>query len=984
MRRFLFLSLVLCLLIVPASAQQPNAPIGSTLPRPDPGSSAFCRRPCQRLLLTDAKKTELNARRVANTAEWQANKAYADLIPADWPGLNQTTLGGALGTGGTGTTFTVADGSAFPADATQYRIDLELITATRSGNTLTVVSRGDRFGAGAVSLGAQSHASGAEIWQHMALGDWGSYFGPITAVMEHAGQSGYEQRARMALGQLLLAYASIPDGRYNGNTIRWPWWAIPITYDWVYEHLSANEIGVYAPVIADALRWHVTNMKFCIGACVSRQGLYTASSVANIGNGQIRAILAGAAAIAGDVGEAHGLWADGYRFYNDYMIPAMAHGAFSGGNTPEGSEYITEVWAMGPAILDVVESAIGEDSWARVPGWDLQYAKYVLYATQPGAARHQGGEYTYGTIGVGSTSMTVAGGSENGVASFSVGDNIYVTLAGKDGNSCGIITADPVTATDIVPAGTGTCVPAAQDVGGWIYLTPLSGGDGFEPGFYRIESIEGGKWRLNEAPGTAGSHTAWWSIPTYGYNTVIMGISGSTFTLRDPPPYYASSGIVGHQSSMLAFGDVETYNNYDDYVFLAETMIGHVEVVNRLRRTNPTYAAYLRWQITNTLPVGHTAIWHRLVYDDPTVTPVDYTAAGLPTIYSTELPTSTGFVAGMSDWSRTSTYTYFLVGNEVTGGFDHATHYVNSYGVKRKGVWLSKAVTGYGAGGIHYPPPRYNECGAGYGSAPFVGWAYHNTIAMQGCGTAIFSGSEPLGPAVLERSDVQTTHFYARGEGGETYQYRGRPGRIFQRDYLYIKPDLILFADYVTYSTAGPSPTTWFLQFTGRPSLSTQRITSTYSTQKIVQDVLLPESPSFTEVSHEAEDLYIKGYHVEVQSGVSASSERFCSAIQVMDSDEAPATVSTLTTTNACVVQVEAIASNPSCVAGCVIGFVSGRTPTLPYSYTYTGSPTAQFLYGHAPSTAYHITRSGSTVTVATATGSGDTTSSADGRLAVP
>ena len=68
-----------------------------------------------------------------------------------------------------------------------------------------------------MSLGAQTHASGAEIWQHMALGDWGSYFGPITAIMEHAGQSGYEQRARMALGQLLLAYASIPDGPYNGT-----------------------------------------------------------------------------------------------------------------------------------------------------------------------------------------------------------------------------------------------------------------------------------------------------------------------------------------------------------------------------------------------------------------------------------------------------------------------------------------------------------------------------------------------------------------------------------------------------------------------------------------------------------------------------------------------------------------------------------------------------------------------------------------------
>ena len=414
MRRFLCLSFVLYLLIVPASAQQPNAPIGSTLPvgqpavlqePPGPNTDlapadratdvsitptlAFCTRPCQRLLLTDAKKTELNARRVANTAEWQANKAYADLVPADWPGLNQTTLGGALGTGGTGTTFTVADGSAFPTDATQYRIDLELITATRSGNTLTVVSRGDQFGAG-VSLGARPMRvvlKFGSIWQ-LEIGartsdplprSWNTRANPgMNSVREWPSVSCYWPTPRF------------PMARYNGNTIRWPWWAIPITYDWVYEHLSANEIGVYAPVIADALRWHVTNIKFCIGACVSRQELMQPQCRQHQQR-SIRAILAGAAAIAGDVGEAHDLWADGYQFYNDYMIPAMAHGAFSGGNTPEGSKYITEVWAMGPAILDVVESAIGEDSWARVRGGICRYAKYELYATQPGAARHQGG-----------------------------------------------------------------------------------------------------------------------------------------------------------------------------------------------------------------------------------------------------------------------------------------------------------------------------------------------------------------------------------------------------------------------------------------------------------------------------------------------------------------------------------------------------------------------------------------------------------------
>jgi hypothetical protein len=78
------------------------------------------------------------------------------------------------------------------------------------------------------------------------------------------------------------------------------------------------------------------------------------------------------------------------------------------------------------------------------------------------------------------------------------------------------------------------------------------------------------------------------------------------------------------------------------------------------------------------------------------------------------------------------------------------------------------------------------------------------------------------------------------------------------------------------------------------------------------------------------------------------------------------------------------VAVNTSCPNGCVIGFVKGATPTLPISYTYTAAAPDHYVYGLVPSTAYHITRATKTVTIATATGSGDTTSSTAGRLAVP
>jgi hypothetical protein len=961
-----------------------SSSVSSFTTRADPGPAAFCSRPCQRLLLTSSRKTELSTRRTNNTAEWQQLKSYADVYVPDSL-ATFTTLSASLGTGGVGTTFTVTSGSAFPSASTfQVRIDVELMSVTRSGNTFTVVSRGDILYAH--SMGAQTHASGAEVWWHSTTVEgYGLYAGPVTAMMEHIGQSGYTDKARALFGQMMLAYSPTCPGslceRHNLNTVRPAWWAIAITYDWIRGHLSANEISVYAPILEETARWHLDNLKWCLGGCVTDQGVLEASVVANLGLGQLRAALALSAAVYGDASGALVDWTDAYQAYNDYFVPSLATGAFSGGNEPEGTEYMMDVWWMAPTVLHIVNSAIGEDSWGRVPGWESKVAKYMLYSTQP-SGRGGGSQTT--TVGNGvttSTTLTVTDAS-----SFAIGDYIYVTTDGHSGRyEFGAMTVDAVTNTDVLPAGH---TPISSDVGGWVEIQPLAYGDNFAPGYYTITALASGKWRLNASPAAPGASTTWWQVPTY-YYTVIVDKSGNTLTLRDPLPFTVTNGAIGHKTGAFAYGDTETYNNWDEYEYLAESAMGADAVSDILRTTNPSYASYLKWFNTHDeqfVGANGAGNWPRFMFRDPAVSSVDYTGASLPTIYSTAASagnsSSTGMLIGLSNWTKTATWVNFLVGGEMGQGFDHATHYMNSYTFKRKGVFLSSNLHGYGATNLHDPPPHLNDQGLGYGSSPFVGWRYHNTIAMNGHGASIFSGFNPTGPAVLSRSDVQTTYFYGRGNAGDLYRYNGNNARIFQRDFFYLKPDLIAFADYVTYAASSTSPTTWFLQFAGNPSLSSQRITSTYAGQKLVQDVLLPTSGVFTKVTHSAEDSFIKGFRYEIQSGVSASTEYFCSVAQGMDSGDTPLSVTSLTTTNACVMEVAA--GSTVCPNACVVGFVKGSTPTLPISWTYSAAAPDSYIFGLAPSTAYHITRATKTVTIATATGSGDTTSSASGKLAVP
>ena len=229
-------------------------------------------------------------------------------------------------------------------------------------------------------------------------------------------------------------------------------------------------------------------------------------------------------------------------------------------------------------------------------------------------------------------------------------------------------------------------------------------------------------------------------------------------------------------------------------------MIEHVEVVNRLRSTNPSYAAYLRWLITNTLPVGHTAIWHRLVYDDPTVTPVDYTAAGLPTISPRSSPAGLASLPGCAIGHGPAPIPIFLSATKSRAG--SITRRTTSQ--LHEQVNLASRTIGDG--------PEHPEAGCARCSSQRPS---RSDSTNRGEACLRRSGSVPGIASWAERAHLDEAHLPATCVPG--------PRSV----------DAVLIAHHRCVLRAARKS-----RSNGRP--------------------------------------YIKGYHVEVRSGVSASSERFC------------------------------------------------------------------------------------------------------------
>lgn len=118
---------------------------------------------------------------------------------------------------------------------------------------------------------------------------------------------------------------------------------------------------------------------------------------------------------------------------------------------------------------------------------------------------------------------------------------------------------------------------------------------------------------------------------------------------------------------------------------------------------------------------------------------------------------------------------------------------------------------------------------------------------------------------------------------------------------------------------------------------------------------------------------YAGGYYAAEVVTPATTADRILACVEAHNDSAAESTKTLLTASNA--------------VAGecgdTVVAFPTTSTPTLPITYTFSNAASVKHrVVNMGASTNYHVTVSGADVTVAAATGSGDTTSSAEGVLA--
>jgi hypothetical protein len=471
----------------------------------------------------------------------------------------------------------------------------------------------------------------------------------------------------------------------------------------------------------------------------------------------------------------------------------------------------------------------------------------------------------------------------------------------------------------------------------------------------------------------------------YVMETSIVALHGNTFTLRDAAIGAATNKPVTHIYRELTWGDA-TEN--PSYVYADSVMSdGHVaaayHALDIVKDGDPETAGYIRFWLDQVATDPAAALWGkflRFLYDDSTVERRDYTEAppaGLPTMWGTTNPNTPAMLIGRSSWAADATMVHFLVGGEA---YDHTHSHFNSYQIRRGGVWLSNELYGYDVTpfpGVFKSRP---------GDSKYLGTRYHNTVLMNGHGgnNGRIMATEQTTPARMTRGETSYEHMYARGDASGQYAstrwvaagYESNNAENFIRDFLYVKPDLVAFADDVSYSAPSVSPTTWIARFPRAPVITGQKITSEYGGQKIVQDIVVPSAAKFTVVNELSENPDLDDYHtqprfrVETLSGVPTSREWSLQIIQLMNAGGAPAAVKLLTNVNANIAQV----------GNYVIGAVKGDSPVFPITYTYTGRP-RHFLMGFAPNTSYQVSSTGSTITIDSARGVSDQTTTAAGLL---
>ncbi len=304
----------------------------------------------------------------------------------------------------------------------------------------------------------------------------------------------------------------------------------------------------------------------------------------------------------------------------------------------------------------------------------------------------------------------------------------------------------------------------------------------------------------------------------------------------------------------ITFGDEQYSPSRQWYISPSWRGLALVVFDRQVAASDTTNAAYTAYWLANIMPT-----WNQGLSAEPTyVRDSDmlyWNPSATQTNYAGTLLSATGdymagavgsatqgsrYVFSRSDWTADATFLFLSGSPGWTGNHKHTE--AGSFYIYRKGVWLLTAMPGYTNDDSRYFLSSFNN-------SLFLNGHGQACTNFGGCLSNTVNGGKAL--AQVTRYGTGTGYMVAQVDQADSYNVPSCSGSTCQvttalRDFLYLRPDLLVIGDRVVHNT---SSTSWGrgtranFNALGTLSWSAPRITVANGTERAYIDVVYPESP---------------------------------------------------------------------------------------------------------------------------------------------
>ena len=320
---------------------------------------------------------------------------------------------------------------------------------------------------------------------------------------------------------------------------------------------------------------------------------------------------------------------------------------------------------------------------------------------------------------------------------------------------------------------------------------------------------------------TTGTDTDYWElVPTFALDTLRyqVAISGPT-----------TAGTFN--GPRLPYGDDDSQGTdlyYQQYLVV-------LRITERLRNIGDANAVYGQWWLNNVFDYGAQSpvsgfATDRFYYYSPTAPATSFPESGRD--YLTPF-----MLVSRSDWSANATWVSFMAMDQQSD-HEHAT--AGSFQVYRRGTWLTMdpkiymSEEPFGLGTAGHNGPILNFHGS---STPYVPYCEDWARLSRTAGGYRGECSAASGYCYAQ-ADMSGVYRVSDSGQGETPDVQSAT-----RDFLYLRPDLIVVADRFRYVTGLSAMSIQNLRAEALPTVSGNRLTLPNGNQRLHVNIVRPAAP---------------------------------------------------------------------------------------------------------------------------------------------